>query len=471
MKRNATIAILLVLFCTLSIIAGASWGQASKRKVVLDIALPKAMFKGTPVPMNEPNISKGRPRGQAKPVVMVPVGTKNLALKKPVTSNESLPVVGQLSMVTDGDKSGEDGHNVDIGFGKKWVQIDLGARSTLSVIAVWHYHGQARAYRDVIVEVADDEDFTKNARIIYNNDHNNSYGKGIGKDMGWVETSEGQVIYCPKNTIARYVRLHSMGNTSNDQNHYVEVEVYGTVGGSAAPVTTKLSPSGKSALRINYPTPMFRSASAPKNEPNLEPTSRFITSRNQTLLVPNGTTNMALRKPVTSNKLRPATGKLAMVTDGDASGENGHNVDLGEGLKWVQIDLQAVGSISAISMWHYHTSARVYRDVIVRVSNDPDFVKYATVFNSDHDDSSGLGAGKDKGYVESSYGRLIKCAGTVGRYVRLYSKGSNADTNNHYVEVEVYGRKLSGMSVKTKPVKVNTKPKKKKKPVFEMKRT
>jgi hypothetical protein len=26
----------------------------------------------------------------------------------------------------------------------------------------------------------------------------------------------------------RYVRLYSNGNTSNDLNHYVEVEVYGT---------------------------------------------------------------------------------------------------------------------------------------------------------------------------------------------------------------------------------------------------
>jgi hypothetical protein len=471
MVRSATNAILFVLFCTLSITAGTSRGQTEARKVTLNISLPKAMFKGTPVPMNEPNIAKGRPKGQGRPVVKVPVGTKNLALKKAVTSNESLPVVGDLSMVTDGDKSGEDGHNVDIGFGKKWVQIDLGAKSTLSVIAVWHYHGQARAYRDSIVEVADDADFTKNARIIYNNDHDNSYGKGIGKDLGWVETSEGKIIHCPKNTVARYVRLHSQGNTSNDQNHYVEVEVYGIVGGAAASGATTLSPSGKSVLKIKYPMPMFRNTAVPKNEPNLEPTSKFIANRSQTIVVPNGTMNMARGKPVTSNKLRPATGKLAMVTDGDASGENGHNVDLGDGVKWVQIDLQAVASISAISLWHYHTSSRVYRDVIVRVSNDPDFVKYATVYNNDHDDSSGLGAGKDKGYVESHYGRLIECAGTVGRYVRLYSKGSNADTNNHYVEVEVYGRKLSGMSVKTKPVKVNTKARKKKKPVFEMERT
>ncbi len=26
---------------------------------------------------------------------------------------------------------------------------------------------------------------------------------------------------------ARYVRLHSHGNTANDQNHYIEVEIWG----------------------------------------------------------------------------------------------------------------------------------------------------------------------------------------------------------------------------------------------------
>ena len=32
----------------------------------------------------------------------------------------------------------------------------------------------------------------------------------------------------PKGIKGRYVRLYSNGNTANDLNHYVEVEVYGT---------------------------------------------------------------------------------------------------------------------------------------------------------------------------------------------------------------------------------------------------
>lgn len=196
-------------------------------KVELIIPLPKWLIIGTRKPMNEPNIATPRARGVVRPVIKVPAGTVNLAFKKPVTSNESLPLVGDLEMVTDGQKSGEDGYGVDLGFGKKWVQIDLGARATIYGVSVWHYHRQLRAYRDVIVEVADDEDFTQNVQVVYNSDHDNSYGRGIGEDMGYVETYEGKYMYCPKGTQGRYVRLHSQGNTSNDQNHYIEVEVYG----------------------------------------------------------------------------------------------------------------------------------------------------------------------------------------------------------------------------------------------------
>jgi len=200
-------------------------GAGGAKLTKVDIKLPRAMFKGTPVPMNEPNIAK--PRGKPRPPFEAPEGTTNLALKKPVISNERLPVVGDLDMVTDGDKSGEDGHNVDIGFGKKWVQIDLEKKADIYAILVWHYHGQARAYRDVIVEVADDSDFTENVQIVFNSDHDNTYGKGIGDKYGYVETNEGRLMRCPKGTKGRFVRLHSYGNTSNDHNHYVEVEVYG----------------------------------------------------------------------------------------------------------------------------------------------------------------------------------------------------------------------------------------------------
>jgi len=196
-------------------------------KEELRLKLPKAMFIGTEKPINEPNIAPLRAKGLKRPIIEVPAGSVNLAINKPVTSNETLPVVGHLEMVTDGKKSGEDGFGVDIGFGKKWVQIDLGLRANIHGVSLWHYHANPRAYRDVIVEVADDEDFTQNVQIVFNSDHDNSYGKGLGEDIGYIETHEGKFVYCPNGTQGRYVRLHSRGNTDNDQNHYIEVEVYG----------------------------------------------------------------------------------------------------------------------------------------------------------------------------------------------------------------------------------------------------
>ncbi len=109
----------------------------------------------------------------------------------------------------------------------QWVQIDLGASYALHAILVWHYHSQPRVYRGVVVQASDDRDFLKGVVTVFNNDHDNSSGLGIGKDKEYIEVAEGRPID-PKGVKGRYVRLYSDGNTSNDLNYYVEVEVYGT---------------------------------------------------------------------------------------------------------------------------------------------------------------------------------------------------------------------------------------------------
>ena len=79
--------------------------------------------------------------------------------------------------------------------------------------------------------------------------------------------------------------------------------------------------------------------------------------------------------------------------------------------------------------------------MVVQVADDAAFKKNVrTVFNNDHDNTSGLGAGQDMNFVETAEGKLVDAKGSVARYVRLYSKGNNANELNHYVEVEVYGR-------------------------------
>jgi hypothetical protein len=198
--------------------------QPAPGKEELRLKLPKPMFIGTPTNIRSANLEKitGKPR----PPFFVPKGTVLLSAKKTVTSSDPQPVIGELDMITDGEKSGGDGYFVELGPGPQWVQIDLGASHPLYAILAWHYHTQARVYRDVIVQVSDDPAFKKGVTTIFNNDHDNTSKMGQGQQKEYVEVAEGR-LFDPNGAKGRYVRLYSNGNTSNDLNHYVEVEVYG----------------------------------------------------------------------------------------------------------------------------------------------------------------------------------------------------------------------------------------------------
>jgi hypothetical protein len=193
-------------------------------KEVLKITLPKPMFVGTPKNIRTANLETitGKPRGP----FTVPVGTVLLSAGKPVAASDKEPVIGEIAFVTDGKKSGEDGYYVELGPMLQWVQIDLGKSQELLAVVAWHYHSQARVYRDVVVQISDDKDFISGVTTIFNNDHDNTSGLGAGKDREYIETFDGK-LFDPKGVKARYIRLTSGGNTSNDMNHYVEVEVYG----------------------------------------------------------------------------------------------------------------------------------------------------------------------------------------------------------------------------------------------------
>jgi len=190
----------------------------------LNIQLPPAMFVGTPTNMNVQNLEPAS--DEARPPFMAPEGTENVALDKPVTSSDPMPIIGELSMVTDGDKQAGDGHYVELGPFLKHVTIDLEGTYDIYAVVLWHYHQQARVYSDVIVQIADDPDFTENVTTIFNNDFDNSAGFGVGEDMHYIETNEGKLIDAG-GVQGRYVRCYSAGNNSNDLNHYVEVAVYG----------------------------------------------------------------------------------------------------------------------------------------------------------------------------------------------------------------------------------------------------
>ena len=202
----------------------ASATLASASLVPLETELPKPSYKGTPVPIQVANLEP--PRVGERPAIMVPEGTVNLASGKPVKSSDEWPIIGEPEYITDGDKQAEEGYYIELGPDLQWVQIDLEQESDIFAILLWHYHAQARVYQDVIVQISSDPAFETGVITVFNNDHDNSAGMGIGKDMAYIESHEGRAIETG-GVKGRYVRLYSNGNTSDGMNHYIEVEVFG----------------------------------------------------------------------------------------------------------------------------------------------------------------------------------------------------------------------------------------------------
>jgi hypothetical protein len=190
----------------------------------LPLEFPKPAVAGTPRPFKVANLEA--PRTTPLELPKVPSAATNLALGKEVTSSAREAVAGDLSYVTDGDKAGDEGYEVELPRGHQWVQVDLGEPAAIHAIALWHFHRERRVYFSVVVQISDDPEFKKGVVTVFNNDDTNKLGFGEGKDPCYIETHEGRVIPVP-GVKGRFVRLHSNGNTSNASNDYVEVEVWG----------------------------------------------------------------------------------------------------------------------------------------------------------------------------------------------------------------------------------------------------
>ena len=224
-RAMCTVLGLVIVGLGLGAYAQDSAGDGAGLKLApLPIELPKAMFMGTPKDIKTDNLEKVT--GKKRPPFLAPEGATNVAFEKKVSASDEDPIIGEIEMITDGDKEAPEGSFVEFGWGPQWVQVDLGEVCDIYAILVWHYHAEARVYRDVIVRLSDDEDFITNVRTVFNNDHDNSSGLGVGKDKEYIETDEGK-LFDAKNAKSRYVRLYSNGSTSSDVNHCIEVEVWG----------------------------------------------------------------------------------------------------------------------------------------------------------------------------------------------------------------------------------------------------
>ena len=199
-----------------------------------------------------------------------------------------------------------------------------------------------------------------------------------------------------------------------------------------------ISPTQAEILKLDLPTPYFEGTPIDYLGENLEvinykPRPDFV--------VPEGTTNIAIGKKVRSSSKKPEYGKLEFLVDGDKDFEDKSLLGLAKGLQWIQIDLGQYSELYAITLWHFHKGERVYFDVVIKVADDAAFTKNVRdVFNNDHDNSSKLGVGTDKEYIETYKSRFVDLKSVKAQYIRFYTNGNTHDEFNHYVEAEVFGR-------------------------------
>ncbi len=201
----------------------------------------------------------------------------------------------------------------------------------------------------------------------------------------------------------------------------------------------------KVAIDFKFPPPHITGTPKEIKSDNLEPDRGPGKFRPPIMVEPEFAKKLTNEDTKVTTSEEAVTGDNDYVVDGDKTADMTSMLQLPGGLQWVQLDLGAEHTISAICVWHDQGDERVYRDVIMQISNDPKFAdkdKITTVFNNDHDESSklGLGKGPDKEYRERNEGRPVDAKLTKGRYVRVYSAGSTSEPVNNYIEIEVFGK-------------------------------
>jgi len=387
----------------------------------------------------------------------VTLAPSKLSTGKAITNSSAFT---NAAWANDGYK-GTDKYANSVGSGLQYLQVDLGAYYDLTKINLWHYFGDARTYKDVVVQVSNDPAFATDVTTVFNNDTNNSAGLGFGTDAEYAETSAGKIIPFDK-VNARYVRLYSNGSYVNGWNHYVEVEVYGfdgpvvsatsvslnktsdtiMAGGSAA-LAAKFMPLNTTNQNVTWSSSNESVATVNANGvyTAVAPGTATITATaadggftaDCEVTVTEAVGNLAKGKTMTSS-----TGftNLALANDGSTSTDFYAN-GTAAGLQWVQVDLGASFEVNHFNLWHYYGGSRTYKDVIVQLSDDPEFKTYTTVYNNDTNNSAGKGTGTDSEYVETSAGLSVDFAATKARYARFYSNGSSINGYNHYVEIEI----------------------------------
>ena len=213
-----------IAFGLMALVAGGLFAQD---KVAIKFELPAPHSSGTPKEVKSDNLEPDPGPGKYRPPIMVPVGfDKKLTTEDTKVTTSEEAVTGDNEYVVDADKTPDATCMLQLPGGMQWVQLDLGAEKTISAVCVWHDQGDDRVYKDVIVQLSNDEKFKEGVTTIFNNDHDNTSKLGKGADKEYRERNDGRPI-AGKMTKARYVRCYSNGSSSEPVNNYIEIEVFG----------------------------------------------------------------------------------------------------------------------------------------------------------------------------------------------------------------------------------------------------
>lgn len=199
----------------------------------LDFKLgPDAVTRATP----------GYPKNLAKPPhlrqevrrpdFLVPPEVELVSVGKAVTSSlEDIPIIGELAQLTDGIKKSGEFDYIELDPGPQWVQVDLGEEFRVFGVVVWHFYKNPVVYNDVIVLLSREPECGDDALMLFNNDHDNSTGLGVGKDTAFYARWWGELVDARgdehEGTPARYVRVYTNGGCGGEDTRFVEIAVYG----------------------------------------------------------------------------------------------------------------------------------------------------------------------------------------------------------------------------------------------------
>jgi hypothetical protein len=210
----------------LGVVTAALYAFAAD-KVAIKFEIPPPHSSGTPKEIKSDNLEPDPGPGKYRAPIMVPAGfDKKLTTEDTIVTTSEDAVTGDNEYVVDADKPPDATCMLQLHGGVQWVQLDLGSEKTISAVCIWHDQGDDRVYKDVIVQLPNDQKFEKGVTTIFNNDHDNTSKLGKGTDKEYRERNDGRPID-GKMTKARFVRCYSAGSTSEPVNNYVEIEVFG----------------------------------------------------------------------------------------------------------------------------------------------------------------------------------------------------------------------------------------------------